>query len=253
VSGPTPLSPSITTVGTPTGTGSYGPQIIAVGGPYSVSEKTLPAEWTMTDIACTKGEGGADVNADQIPDSWNMTVGYGDNVVCTFVNSMVNTTRTQGFWSTHTGLANKVWNLGLDGRPAVIGTADAKLCTTNEITATTAPGTNQLMGGFWSNVAQRTENPKKRGDLDQARMQMLQQYFAAVLNHHAFGSGSDAMLATARSVYCTGTRAEVQAQIGILGSFNESGDGLPFTPGASATAQLSKSQANIPFWDITNR
>ena len=47
--------------------------------------------------------------------------------------------------------------------------------------------------------------------------------------------------------------ADVKAQIGILGSFNESGDSLPFTPGASAMAQLSKAQANIPFWDTTLR
>jgi hypothetical protein len=77
---------------------------------------------------------------------------------------------------------------------------------------------------------------------------MLQQYFAAVLNVHMFGSGSEALLVAARTAYCGTNAAAIQAQIGILGSFNTSGDNQSFDPGQSATAQLSKSYADIDAW-----
>jgi hypothetical protein len=81
-------------------------------------------------------------------------------------------------------------------------------------------------------------------------MQMLQQYLAAVLNVHAFGSGSEVVLSAARAAYCGTDITAIKAQIGILGAFNQSGDSGVFTPGASATAQLSKSQADIDAWDV---
>lgn len=53
---------------------------------------------------------------------------------------------------------------------------------------------------------------------------MLQQYLAAVLNVYKFGSGSEAMLVTARAAYCANNVGAIKTQIGILGSFNSSGD-----------------------------
>lgn len=253
VNGPSSSTKTITTVGTDPGTGTNGPFVV-LHGAYTVDEQPL-AGWTMTDISCTAGTGGADTNGDGIPDSWGFTLPAGTNVTCTFTNSAVLTTRTQGFWATHTDLANAVWS-GTAGAPAgstpVIGSVDAKLCTDAEITAIAQPGQNQLMGGFWSNVS-KTSLGDKRSPLDQARMQMLQQYLAAVLNVHAFGSGSEAMLATARTVYCGTNVSDIKSQIGVLGSFNSSGDSLAFTPGASATAQRSREQADIDFWDVTFR
>jgi len=64
---------------------------------------------------------------------------------------------------------------------------------------------------------------------------------------------SEAMLAAARAAYCGTDVAAIKAQVGILGTFNSSGDGQPFTPGASATAQESKLEADIAFWDTTFR
>lgn len=104
------------------------------------------------------------------------------------------------------------------------------------------------MGGFWSNISQLSAKGK-RTSIDQARMQMLQQYLAAVLNVHMFGSGSPGMLSTARTAYCGSNESAIQAQVGILGTFNESGDNLKFEPGSSATAQASKAQADIDAWD----
>ena len=248
--GPSSSAPSITPVGDP-GTGTTGP-IEVDAGSYTVDEQGPPPGWTLTDITCDAGSAGPDTNADGIPNSWNFTLALGDHVTCTFTDSAVLTTRTQGFWATHTGLANAVWN-GTSGAPAgstpVIGSGDEFLCG-REITAIAAPGQNILMGGFWSNIA-RTSDRIKRSALDQARMQMLQQYLAAVLNVHAFGSGSPTLLSNARAAYCGISVSAIKTQIGILGAFNSSGDSQAFTPGASATAQLSREQADIGFWDAT--
>jgi hypothetical protein len=250
VTGPTNLTPTILPVGDP-GTGQSGPTPVLPGA-YTVDEQGPPAGWTMTDIICTAGSAGPDTNGDGIPNSWNFTLLAGTNVTCTFTDSAQLTTRTQGFWATHTGLANAVWN-GTAGAPAgstpVIGSGDEILCG-RVITAIPLPGENILMGGFWSNVA-KTSTGDKRSAIDQARMQMLQQYLAAVLNFHTFGSGSEAMLLAARTAYCGDDLSAIKAQIGILGAFNESGDSGVFTPGASATPKDSKLQANIVFWDIT--
>ena len=250
IAGPSASTPSITPVGDP-GTGTTGP-IAVDAGSYTVDEQGPPAGWTLTDITCDAGSAGPDTNADGIPNSWNFTLALGDHVTCTFTDSAALTTRTQGFWATHTALANAVWN-GEPGAPVgstpVVGSPDEFLCG-RQITAIALPGDNILMGGFWSNIA-RTSDRTKRSALDQARMQLLQQYLAAVLNVHAFGSGSPTLLSNARAAYCGTDISVIKAQIGVLGAFNSSGDSQAFTPGASATAQLSKEQADIGFWDAT--
>ena len=43
------------------------------------------------------------------------------------------------------------------------------------------------MGGFWSNVS-KTTTGAKRSSLDHARMLLLQQLLAAILNNQLFGS-----------------------------------------------------------------
>jgi hypothetical protein len=253
-----PLTPSITTQN---GTGTTGPIQVPVGN-YNVSEQ-MPASgtiWMLTDITCTTG---TPVTDNGVVVSWDVIVPFGTTVTCAFTNTNSLTTRTQGFWATHTALSNDVWNgIGWPTLPAgvtpVIGSADAYLCNPPSlanpagipITATATPlGTNQLLGGFWSGIS-KTSTGKSRSAIDQDRMQLLQQYLAAVLNFHAFGSVPvDTSLSQARAAYCTGTDADIKAQLGLLAAFNSSGDSGVFTPGASATSQLSKSQANIPFWD----
>src|SRR5262249_4339916 len=89
----------------------------------------------------------------------------------------------------------------------------------------------------------------KRLPIDQARMQMVQQYLAAVLNYHMFGSIGESVLKAARTAYCGTDQGAIQAQIGILGSLNQAGDTLGTTPGGSATTQTSKAQADIDAWD----
>jgi hypothetical protein len=147
-----------------------------------------------------------------------------------------------------------VWNGGTlpPGFPAggaVAGSPDEFLCGF-KITAVAATEENILMGGFWSNIANMSDKGGKRSSIDQARMQMVQQYLAAVLNVHMFGSGSPGMLSTARAAYCSADESTIKGQVGVLGSFNQSGDNQNFDPGQSATSQLSKDYADIDAWDI---
>jgi hypothetical protein len=178
------------------------------------------------------------------------------------VNNNAQASRTQGFWATHTQLSNNIWN-GTNlpsGATAVIGSGDEVFGPANgpgcpvafTITALPVPAENILMGGFWAAISQMTTGKGKtaqRSDIDQKRMQMMQQYLAAVLNYHMFGSIGEPILLAARNAYCGTNASLIQQQIGILGTLNQAGDSLGTTPGGSATAQLSKAQADIDAWD----
>jgi hypothetical protein len=250
----------------PAGADSDGPNVITVGA-HNVKEVNIPGGWLLTDFSCVSDQGGF---GEPVKSGSNISfsAGYGDDVTCTFVNDQQGgTTRTQGFWATHTILTNIIWNGGTLPAPnqnvvftPVIGSPDAKLCTANDITAIVGTGTNQVMGGFWSNIANTSGAGKekkgaKRSALDKARMQFLQQYLAAVLNVHLFGTPlpSGSSLAGARNVYCNGNAGQINTYMGILAGYYEAGDNGVFTPGANATAQESKRQADIPFWDTTYR
>jgi hypothetical protein len=253
VSGANTLTPSIKP-GTNPGTGTYGPVPINIGS-STISENTPPAGWTLTDASCSgytgggTGAGPLDPSTG-VPTSWNFIANYGDQVVCMYNNSNAQATRTQGFWATHTNLANNVWN-GTHlpvGSTAVVGSGDEFLCGVL-ITANPTPVENVLMGGFWSNISQMSGKGGKRSAIDQARMQVVQQYLAALLNNHMFGSGIPKMFKDARDAYCGSSASAIQTQIGILGAFNSQGDNLGLTPGGSATSQTSKAQADLDAWD----
>jgi hypothetical protein len=250
-------------------------QIIQLGD-YKVTETPIPEGWLLTDASCVSDQGGFVTDNSGIPlgDPWvTFTARYGDDIVCSFFDSeQGGATRTQGFWSTHTALTNAIWN-GTSLPPGtssitptqVAGSPDAFLCfppaagdifpfeTGTQITAIPSPGQNQVLGGFWANISKKS-NGGKRTALDQARMQFLQQYFAAVLNVHAFGTPiGTTTLANARAAYCSNNANNILAQKNLLAAYNEGGDSVEFTPGVNATAKLSREQANIPFWDTTFR
>jgi hypothetical protein len=244
--------------------------VIPVGS-GTVAE-VVPAGWMLEVPNCSGASGGFTLNLQNTGGTF--TANYGDTVLCSFVNvqQQGGATRTQGYWSTHTALANAIWT-GPGTLPPpndtytfnpVAGSADEHLCKNpfpvgEEIDANPAPGMNEVMGGFWANIAQTTsskgKNKGQRSDLDKARMQLLQQYLAAVLNVHAFGTpivGTD--LATARAAYCGSDPAAILAQAALLAAYNESGDIVSIDiTGYKGTPQQSREQANIPFWDITFR
>ena len=134
---------------------------------------------------------------------------------------------------------------GAPGGPmAPGGVSDKTLC------ARTLSTTPIVLGGFWSNIAKTTTN-QKRSSLDQARMQLLQQLLAAILNNAAFGSTPSLMsIADAKAAYCGTDETAIKNAQSAMASFNTSGDNGVFTPGVSANGKQAKTDANLTFWDI---
>jgi prealbumin domain-containing protein len=248
-----PNSNTLTTVtsGVAVSTGQIS---VNAGAALSVGEPSPPAGFQLMASSCVVNQGAATIvptTVGGVNVSEAVTITQPGSIVeCTFDNAVVSgVTRTQGFWATHTALSNLIWD-------TLVPTVDKQLCTATILTNAdpstelSAPGTNQLMGGFWSNIA-KTSTKTSRTDLDQARMQALQQYLAAAINVAQFHSNTEAFLAAARTIYCGTDVSAIQGLIGTLGTYNSSGDAGAFDPGVSATAQESKKEANIPFWDVT--
>jgi len=156
-------------------------------------------------------------------------------VTCTFINetSVGQTTRTQGFWATHYSLTTAMWT------PQALCPAGKTLDDA------------EVFGGFWANIA-KTTTGANRSKLDQARMQLTQQLLAAMLNNVAFGSSPSGSISIsdAKAALCGTDLKAIQAAASAMGSFNQSGDGGIFTPGASANPKAAKAAANLAFWNI---
>jgi len=223
VTGPTGSTPSITTVAN---TGTTGAQPVTAGA-YTVSE-TVPANWVLTASMCVD-------NTNPLVDlgtSFNLALAQ--NVTCTFENTHLQTTRTQGFWATHMSLADSYWTDG------------TLICG-----ARTIDSTAELMGGFWSDLAKKSTGVK-RSTLDQARMQLMQQLLAAMLNNTAFGSSplSGITIPQAQDAFCNGSLTTVKNAASAMASFNTSGDSVLFTPGVAANGKQAKGTADRTLWDL---
>jgi hypothetical protein len=228
-------------LGVSPGVGTTGAIVVTPGAHTAV--ELAKAGWSLDSTECTPRSGAAtSPSATQNP-----TLQAADAEVCVFTNSLLNgaATRTQGFWATHTDFANDSWN------NLVVGSGYDNLCGTKIITAIPLPDQNILMGGFWANIANKTTNPKGRTDLDKARMAMLQQYLAAVLNLKTFGTSDGGILATAKTNYCGDDIGAIRLSTGALGAYNEGGDSVPIDKVVAATPKVSRDQANIPYWDTT--
>ena len=213
----------------------------AKAGIFSITEDSKSG-YLLTDLGCSDQ---TTVYDPAVTRTVTDTLSLGETVTCTFVNEAIAlTTRTQGFWATHESLTNAVWFGGSVGGNTFSGVTDKTLC------ARTLSSIDIVLGGFWSNIAQTTDKTK-RSSLDQARMRLLQQLLAAILNNAAFGSSPTLMsIANAKAAYC-GTDEDLikQAQI-AMSQFNESGDNGLFTPGVSANGKQAKTDANLTFWNI---
>jgi hypothetical protein len=222
-----------------------------IGGNYSVTESTMPAGFVLTDVDCavtTAGVAGTTTGQDLATKTGTITnLTAGTTVTCTFVNSGALTTRTQGFWSTHSWLVAEVWSP--DGGTIHTfthdGMTDAERSLCGELLAV-----DDVMGGFWSNIAKETDGTK-RSKLDQARMQLAQQLLAAILNNQLFGSSPSGSISidAAKDAFCTGDLAAVKAAASAMAAFNEGGDSGEFTPGGSADAKHARAIADLQFWD----
>ncbi len=235
VTGPTNATPDVTTTGAP---GQGTKTMVVLAGSYTVGETTMPAGWQFVGLNC------AGVNG-TTPTSAAFDIPAGTNRVCNFENTKNGATRTQGFWATHTAFANDVWTND-------VPTSEKTLCgTKGVIDATAAAGQNELMGGFWSNVA-KTSIGSGRSNLEKARIVLLQQLLAAELNRYGLGTNDGGLIAAARTAYCGTNLNAIKTSTGALDTFNQSGDSVPtgFTVPA-ATPKESKLEANIPFWNTT--
>jgi hypothetical protein len=210
-------------------------------GTYAVTE-VPPGGYTLTDLSCSNGL----IVDPTVSKTATIILPNGASITCTYINSGGSSvTRTQGFWSTHSGLTAAVWFGGTSGGNTFPGIADKTLCGRNIETI------NKLLGGFWSNIAKTTTNAQ-RSDLDKARMRLLQQLLAAILNNAAFGSSPTGAIsiAQAKTAYCGTNIDAINAAQAAMAAFNEGGDSGTFTPGASANGKLAKTLANLVFWDV---
>jgi hypothetical protein len=255
-----------TLTGATTGGGNQNSQTLNAGT-YTVKEGTQLG-WILTGVGGSKdpltpydcvvsGTGGSSGTAEldinnELTGKATIVLKNGDTVTCTFENTGVGATRTQGFWATHPQLAEIAWfggsafNHTFPGVATTDGIGDQLIC------GRSIDDLGKLMGGFWSDVS-KTSTGAKRSALDQARMQLLQQLLAAELNASAFGSvpsGGSGKFAEWETALCgTNQTAIKNAQQGAA-SFNSQGDNTTFTPGTSADSKYARSIANILFWNI---
>jgi hypothetical protein len=234
----------------------------AAGGARSLAEGANPSGFAFTDFSCALTVNGGTGTADFDTSSSTSTtanirnIGAGDTITCTFNNAGVGGTRTQGFWATHVQFAWVVWHGGTWNGTVYPGINPAY----NPIGTHTICNNAELMGAFWSNVAKQSDN-SKRSKLDQARMQLLQQLVAAILNNAAFGSAPTTVtIPQAITAFMTGV--DVKEAASAMASFNEMYDGGEFATwqGAADGGKYGQNTAKgdscivgetgISFWDV---
>ena len=113
-----------------------------------------------------------------------------------------------------------------------------------------------MEGGFWSGISQEYSPKVKRSDVDQARMQLAQQYEAAVLNNVAFGSSpGGTVFADANTAFCGSDRSSMLSYASTLEIFNTGGANIPFPAGffnTNADKQSAEGAANKAYWNQPN-
>ena len=240
-------------------------------GTYTVKE-TTQLGWLLTGIGgstdpetpyncVVTGSGGSTGVGDLTNQTATINLKNGDTVTCTFENTGQGVTRTQGFWATHPDLAAIAWNGGSGFGHTFPGVATAvgnnQLCgtalTINASRNPKAPAQNSsLMGGFWADIS-KTTGGKKRSNLNQAKMQLLQQLLAAELNASAFGSTpSNGSFTAWETAFCGSNLQAVKDAQQQAASFNSQGDNSNFTPGTSADSKFARYIANLAYWDSLN-
>jgi hypothetical protein len=236
-------------------------------GSYTAMED-VPSGWTLTGIgtfgqagtACSvssnggQGPGTSTGNGDLNTMTVTVDLKNGDTVTCDFENTGTLVTRTQGFWATHSALANAAWFGGTAGGHTFPGVANTPGIGDTLLCGRSIDSLAKLLAGFWSNIAKDC-NGDRRSKIDQARMQLLQQLLAAELNASAFGSvppGGSAKFAQWEAAFCGNNQSAIQTAQSQAAAFNESGDNGSFTPGTSADAKNAKTLAATEecFWNL---
>lgn len=166
------------------------------------------------------------------------TIEVGETKTCIITNDDIpHTTRTLGFWQTHTAYTS-TWFDSIN--PILIGTK-------------TVSTTSQLFAGFYAGISKNSTN-QKRSVLDQARIQMLQQWLAAKLNCATFGCGAptQTLLTDAATAWSETSTSSILSYASQLDAYNNSNEELPVAGQGKATPSISKSIAAtaISYWDF---
>ncbi len=165
------------------------------------------------------------------------TIANGQTKTCTITNNdRPHATRTQGFWQTHTTYTSAEFT----GSSWIIG---SHIVDTPQ----------ELFAGFYSSIP-KTSTGAKRSALDQARMQMLQQWLAAKLNCKAFGCSltTQTLLTNAATAFAGTNKALISSYASQLDAYNNSNDALLISGQGKATPAASQTQAasQVSFWNI---
>ncbi len=215
-------------------------------GSYTVTETEPNTFWTLGSATCVNTGDQSSYASNLSGTALTVLLTPGVDVTCTFVNNKVSPTRTIGFWQTHTAFTSTTFSTNFAGGMQIGSGLHKGLITNTQTT-----GASQLFGGFFANIA-KTTTGAKRTAIEQARMQLLQQLIGAKLNCAAFtcSPAITAQIANADSVYATGTAAQIIAAAGQMGAYNNSGDTLVVPNTGSATPTVSKSIADLAFWNL---
>jgi hypothetical protein len=223
-------------------------------GTYQVTEDSL-AGWYLTGLSCDATASSGDLALRRA----TYVVAAGETVTCTFTNTLVmgGPTRTLGFWSQHQDLV-QAFIFGPTGTPPAGYTLaiPVSVLLPASVTQCADPAnrfwmSDYYLGGLNANVA-RTSTEGRRSALDQARMQLMRQLLAAVLNSVAFGSIPEGpgAYATAFAAYCGTDRGAILMAANALAQFNEAGDSLPWMIGPQGPARNKiVTSGMIALWD----
>jgi hypothetical protein len=212
--------------------------------------EAVPIPTSPTECLVTGSGGSTSSSTAALNQTATINLQNGDTVTCVFENTGNGATRTQGFWATHSQLANIAWFSGggfghqFPGVTGVTGIGDIALCGRSIDTI------GKVMGAFWSDIS-KTSTGKKRSATDQARMQLLQQLIAAELNASAFGTDpGSGKFAAWEGAYCgTNPNLTLQQAQQQAASYNSVGDNSTFTPGTAADSKNGRAIADYAFWD----
>lgn len=167
------------------------------------------------------------------------SINIGETKTCTITNDDIPMpTRTQGFWATHT-----------DFTESVFGASAWNISTTSK----SINSFSRLFAAFYASIPKKSTGAK-RSALDQARMQMLQQWVAAKLNCQAFGCSiaTKTLIANAATAWAGTNTSSILSYASLLDAYNNSNDALPISGQGKATPKTSQSTALtvISYWDL---
>jgi hypothetical protein len=210
---------------------------LSVNQDYTITEAGANG-WTLKNVSCVETGTENAYQSTSVANGVTVNLTPGANVTCTFVNTNLAPTRTQGFWQTHTAYTSSVFNTT---NPMKIGANVAKIDTVGK-----------LFGAFYSDISKKSNSKTQRTAVDKTRMVLLQQLVAAKLNCAAFGCGASTLtlISNADAAFASGDIAGMNISTGLLDAYNNSGDSMIITgtPG-KATPKDSQTIADKPFWD----